>query len=355
MHQVRHFRRAFTLVELVLSMAVMSILLGGLASAMIIATRAIPNRESALGAAMDSAYATDQLAGELVVAKSFSVRSPTVVEFKVDDRNNDGVDEVIRYEWPGTPGDLLTRKYNSDAAVPVIENVNEFGLQYDISPVETETTPPPGESGETVFFNVTGTTGVIDCAIDDKKWVGQYFKPTLPADATVWKVTRVKLQARIHGGNKGISNIQLQSANASNLPSGTLIDEEKLFENTLENGYLDQEINFANAGGLAPAAGICLVVKWIKDAHSCDIQVFTGTIPFSGTNAVTTTNAGTTWSTQATQSMVVTIYGTYTAPGAPQTTTVNYLTGVRIRLRAGTETSSAAETKVRILNEPEVF
>jgi hypothetical protein len=50
----------------------------------------------------------------------------------VADRNNDAVDETIRYEWSGTPGASLTRKYNVAAAVTVLSDVNEFGLSYEV-------------------------------------------------------------------------------------------------------------------------------------------------------------------------------------------------------------------------------
>ncbi|MDO8631262.1 MAG: prepilin-type N-terminal cleavage/methylation domain-containing protein [Phycisphaerales bacterium] len=132
MTRIPRRRRAFTLVELMLSMAVMTVLLGGLASAMMIASRAVPDRSTPLGATLDSAYAADQLAAELFVAKTFTVRSATAVEFTVADRNNDTVDETIRYEWSGAPGAPLTRKYNIAAAVTVLSDVNEFGLGYDV-------------------------------------------------------------------------------------------------------------------------------------------------------------------------------------------------------------------------------
>jgi prepilin-type N-terminal cleavage/methylation domain-containing protein len=132
MTRIQRRRRAFTLVELVLSMAVMTVLLGGLASAMILASRAVPDRKSTLAAAMDGSYAADQLAAELFVAKSFSVRSATAVKFTLDDRNADGVDDTIRYEWSGTAGAPLTRKYNLAATVTVLSDVNEFVLGYDV-------------------------------------------------------------------------------------------------------------------------------------------------------------------------------------------------------------------------------
>ncbi len=354
MTQVRHLRRAFTLVELVLSMAVMSILLGGLASAMIIATRAIPNRESAPGTAMESAYATEQLAGELAVAKTFSVRSPTVVEFKVDDRNNDGVDEVIRYEWSGTSGASLTRKYNSDAAVPVIGDVNEFALDYTLTPVTAQVVPGPTESQETLLMSFTGPGNMTEWSVSSTSWIGQYFKPTLPAGATSWKVTRVRIRAALNVNNTGLSRLQLRTADASNKPTSTIIDEAEMPEAELGNEYLPKELVFQNAGGLAPGAGMCLVLKWVSGVYACNVEYQVSSTSITGTNLVTTVNGGSSWTTKSNQSMTIDIYGTVTGTTTPTVATLYYLTAVRIRLRSGSHAESRAETSIRILNEPEI-
>jgi prepilin-type N-terminal cleavage/methylation domain-containing protein len=106
-----HIRRGFTLVEMVLSMAVMTILLGGIASAMILASRAMPDLATPLKAMADGYYAADQLAGELFAAQTITARSATSVTFTVADRNNDSIAETIRYSWGGA-GQPLTRQYN---------------------------------------------------------------------------------------------------------------------------------------------------------------------------------------------------------------------------------------------------
>lgn len=126
-----HLRRGFTLVEMVLSMAVMTILLGGIASAMILASRAMPDLATPLKAMADGYYVADQLAGELYAAQTISTtfRSATGVEFTVADRNNDSIAETIRYSWGGA-GQPLTRQYNNGVASAVLNNVYQFNLGY---------------------------------------------------------------------------------------------------------------------------------------------------------------------------------------------------------------------------------
>ena len=131
----RRRRRAFTLLELLFAMVVMTALMGGLASALMLASRAIPDDASPAAVAIDAYYAADQIAGELFCAQSFSERTATAITFTVADRDNDTVAETIRYAWTGTPGDPLTRQYNGGTVVNIIDSAYEFDLTYEIASI----------------------------------------------------------------------------------------------------------------------------------------------------------------------------------------------------------------------------
>ena len=135
MLQTRSQRRGFTLVEMVLSMAVMTVLLGGIASAMILASRALPDLETPLKSRADGYHAADGLASELYAAQTITFRSATVVEFTVEDRNADAIAETIRYDWNGVAGQPLTRQYNNGTIDTVLENIYQFDLRYDTQSV----------------------------------------------------------------------------------------------------------------------------------------------------------------------------------------------------------------------------
>ena len=130
-----HLRRGFTLVEMVLSMAVMTVLLGGIASAMILASRAVPDLATPLKAMADGYHAADGLASELFAAQTITFRSATVVEFTVADRNADSTAETICYSWNGAAGGPLTRRYNNGTIDTVLENIYQFDLRYDTQSV----------------------------------------------------------------------------------------------------------------------------------------------------------------------------------------------------------------------------
>ncbi|MCH7925855.1 MAG: prepilin-type N-terminal cleavage/methylation domain-containing protein, partial [Planctomycetes bacterium] len=118
----RRVRRGFTLVELVAAMTVMTILMMGMGSAMIIASRAIPNDKSPMSIATESRNVLDRLTEDLLYAISVSEKAATALTFTVADRGHGAAGpETIRYAWSGTPGDPLTLEYNGASAVNLVD------------------------------------------------------------------------------------------------------------------------------------------------------------------------------------------------------------------------------------------
>ena len=346
-------RRASTLVEVVLGMAVSAILLGALSSAMIVSSKAVPDSSSPLKATTDAAMAIDQLADELLVATTAATRTPNAIEFTVADRNNDAVAETIRYEWSGVYGAALRRKYNDGAWVNILDDVRNLEFSYDTY-VDTSSPSTPTESGETLLAGYTAAGSPADWPVNDKEWIGQYFVPTLPAETTSWKITRVRLAARVHGASAGISRVQLQRAGETKTPGGAILDESMLTESELSNSYLWKNISFHKAGGLTPGTGVCLVVQWLKDTDACAVRLEQSRTSSADAALLTTTNTGASWAASSTKSMLFEIYGTYSAPSVSPPAPPTYLTGVRIRLQAGNSTATEMETRVPVLNEPRI-
>jgi len=118
-------RRAYTLIELVASIAATAILVAGMGSVVMVAARStsespVPVRQ------VRAAVTAQDILSELEYAVSFSERTATAVEFTVTDRNGDASVETIRYAWSGTPGDPLTRQYNGGTAVEFRKDIHLF-------------------------------------------------------------------------------------------------------------------------------------------------------------------------------------------------------------------------------------
>ncbi|MFH0980185.1 MAG: type II secretion system protein, partial [Planctomycetota bacterium] len=121
----------FTLVELVVSMAIMTILGLAMASAVLIASHALPKEDDPSERTAAAVEASEALAGDLVTAITITQAGPNVIEFIVPDRGHGAAGpETIRYAWSGTPGDPLTWQYNGGAAITIAEPVEAFSLAY---------------------------------------------------------------------------------------------------------------------------------------------------------------------------------------------------------------------------------
>lgn len=123
-------RGGFTLLEAVLSMLVVSIILGAIGSLMVMTTRQLSASTGGAANLLRGNQLAQQITAELSVATSVTERTATAVTFTVPDRNGDGQPETIRYAWSGTPGNPVTRAYNGGTPANVAENVYAFSLDY---------------------------------------------------------------------------------------------------------------------------------------------------------------------------------------------------------------------------------
>ncbi len=353
---------AYTLVEMVAALAIVSILMLGVGSAMLVASRAVDpdTRPRATHAAAEAAA---RVVRELEFATAFAERTATAVTFTVADRNGDGSDETIRYAWSSAAGDPLTRTFNAGTAVAILEDVRECDFTYDLKAVTDEPDAERNESAEALLAKHTTPSEARSFAVKENKWAGQYVEPSLPGDAVSWRVTRVLIKARRHGPASGIAGVQLRLPNASNLPSRTVVEEVPMHEDRLTDGYLWQELTFSHAGGLSPSRGLCLTVVCLrKDADICDIQYDgeqEGDEDEGGGGAVSggllrTWDGGASWSRSSERCLLFSVYGTYTTTSTPDPVTRTWVRGAGLRLRAGPDPATAVETGVRILNAPEV-
>jgi type II secretory pathway pseudopilin PulG len=247
-----HFR-TFTLVELVLSVMVMTILMGSLMSAVLVATRSIDGGNSVAATALRARSAADQLTADLRTALTITERGPRAVTFTVPDRTGDGLPETLRYAWSGVSGDPLTRQYNGGTVATVVTNVQNLDLSYLLQ----TTGPPPGaccfadhtcqylmkadcdlialtvfegsgslcskcpvESAEQVLFSrdYNKSSDVKSFLLKSNAWMGEIFKPALPANALWWKITRVKVKLSRYGLNTGTVYIRVRDVDASGVP-----------------------------------------------------------------------------------------------------------------------------------------
>ncbi|MDY7107001.1 MAG: type II secretion system protein [Planctomycetota bacterium] len=347
----RRDRTAFTLIEMIASLVIMSILLVAMGGALVISSQAVPDEDNRTTRIIEASEVVDQIASELTYAITVSEMTETAVTFTVADRDSDSVPETIRYAWSGTAGDPLTREYNGGAAVNVLEDVHAFSLTYGLHTEVEAAEIQISEGAETELVSHDVVAASADFAITGTDAIAQYFLPTLPAEATAWSITRVLFMARANGTKNGETAVRIRPSDGSSLPAGPKFEEHLMGESGLGGTYAWQEFAFSEVSDLAPDEGVCLtLVNYNAQAPMADIQYDAG----SGSGLATSSDGGETWSSAAGQSLRFFIYGTVQTSTTIPGETREYLRTVTVALQVGGDSTADLQSAARIFNEPEV-
>lgn len=358
--------RAFTLVELVVSMSVAVVLFGGIASAMMIAGRAIPRSDDPSRASVEGYYAAEQIAEELFVAQSITQRAATFVEFTVADRDNDSVAETIRYEWSGAPGDALLRQYNGGATAEIVRNINEFTLGYNTrieSTTTTMTVTSQSPDIELAFFDGWDGQVPTQFGVSSTWWLAEYLIINPPAGVTTMNISRVQLMTREGTADPTATitvGIYKPAAVGKPIPQATPIGTPAVrLTTSLPVGYAWTDFTFSDVVINAAETEYVILVKGTTQG-AANVRYYNWRSAPADTHIlITSTDGGATWDPRANaydqNDMPFHIYGTSeTTTTQEHTTNRFFLESVNITVQTGTTASSRVETATRTLNAPEV-
>lgn len=361
-------RSGFTLIELITSLAIMSILLGAMVSVIMIAAQALPNPDSRQVSTVDAGRIIDEIAADLICAVTVTTASATEIEFAVADRDNDGLPETIRYFWSGTPGDPLTRQYNGGATVSVAENVQEFDLTYNtLSSSVTTTQTSNVESDEVLFASFTGWPGIPGTvnyrSLSPTNWACEFFEidqVNLPATTNQVRITRamVKLKAAASGSTVSIG-IHRSVGGGNPQPASNSLGLPTTVTAPVSGSGVWTEVTFANTSVNNLNKEFVIVVKG-TGAGAVDLEYLHSTAaPKDLPMMLWTTDGGGKWgpkkNVQNENDIPFYVWGTFTTSETIEVTVnTNTLTSIDIRLNEGPDTATRAETAVQMLNRPEL-
>lgn len=349
--QRRFIHRGFTLVELVAATAIMAILMTGMGSAIIIASTAIPDGNSPAEIATDSRNVLDRMTEDLLFAKALTEMTSTAVTMKVANRGH-GADgpETIRYAWSGTLGDPMTLEYNGAKAVILVEDVHAFALSYEVKSVPADEVPLVEGSERSLLVQDISNSGY---ATQLSEMAGalrhsEYFHPFLSPEATSWRITRASFVANPKKPASSTFSVSVQAGDLDGVPDGTVVDEVTVQESSLvaDNWHV---VTFANAGGLDPASGACIVFQAAGSSTAGLLTLATASSTTPNTKYHFFNGA---WSGVADTDIWLWVWGRETAPGSGGASPAgSRLSSVRIELQVGNQASTHVQTEVIVLNE----
>ncbi len=347
-------RGGFTLLEVSLSLVIVSVIMMAIGSSILLASKAIPSTDSPPQCTNRAASQTEYIASELKYALAVPQRTGNSITFTVPDRSGDGLAEEIRYSWSGSAGDPILRWYNGGDAAVVLEDVHSFEMLYDLETITQQVTSEI-ESFQTILRRFNNIEVYSNYPIRDDRWVGQYFKPTLPASAVSWSITKVATYVAASGSATGVSKVQIRSATPGGFPGMNVLDEVTLYENTLSPSvYTFREFIFDSATDIPADQGAAIVIAHVSGYESCQVPV---RISWSGSpnmHYVETDNYGIIWDAQDDKSMIFTVYGTFKIEGAPVTQINYFLQHISVKVQVGVASASAVYIATDIVNTPEV-
>ena len=344
----RGVRRAFTLAEMAVALVVTAVVLLAAQSAVLLASKAVPDADSAQVLRVRAADGMQRMLAELSVAKTLKHASEHRVSFTVQDRDADGVDETITYSWSGTKGDAIVRTGVDGATETVVPGVQGLALAYDTSTAQDPTAFVT--SPETTLASGSGLLGLGSSSVTFVANIAQVFTPSLPADAVSFTATRASVSLKANGAATGTSVVRLRTA-WNNTPTTATVDAASVLESSLSTlSFQTVLVTFPGAVPLTPGTPLALVVQCAAGSPSCTVQTSTLALAASGQNMLTSADGGQSWSSAALQMMPYTLYGTVTT--LDKSRTVTRCMNVRCSIAAGPLGAARVCGNARVLNEP---
>lgn len=348
--------RGYTLVEMMVSIAVTSIVMVGMGTVVMVASQALPNGARLATSINQAGEVANRLTEELQQARHITERTVTSIAFTVADRDGDGSPERIRYAWSGKAGDPLTRQYNFGTDVNVLADVYQFDLDYDLKSTVESFPGLPAEGAEILVSSYTAASDLKTKDITGSGWWGQYVQPSLALflpDTVSWRVTRVRFEAIANDTSYEDTYVQLRLPDAQGLPTSTVLEQQVMSEAALADLWVWEEFTFNTDHALSPGADLCIVLQGTSGT-SAQIRIEADNA-FGATGMLKSTDTGSSWSLKSARAMRHEIYGKLTAPGPDQAVTRQYVTGIGVLLQSGTDANTRLDTAVVLPNAPEVL
>jgi hypothetical protein len=302
-----------TLVELMVSLALVTLIMAACGSMLTAAARAMSSDTSNVGTdAMAARSAADQVVDDLKVATAVTEQSATAVTMTVPDRDGDGQPETIRYAWSGVAGAPLTRAYNARAAGVVAANVRALNFGY-LS--KTVGKPAAVEGAEQVLGSHAPTTAKY-FGVDSNKAVAVRFAPTLADTAVGWKVTRCRITLK-KKATLGTITIRLRYADSSGYPTGSdLGTASYLTTNLTGSTATAADLTLSPQPTLDVTKAVCLLVTQATGSSMADVEYDDNSADATLTHS-TSSDGGVSWSGASTgKAMTFTAWGTVTTQDA---------------------------------------
>ncbi|MFA9477362.1 type II secretion system protein J [Phycisphaerales bacterium AB-hyl4] len=352
----------FSLVELSVAIALSAVVMLALGSAMVLASRALPNADSPALASHDVGRALEQLSTDLQHALYVSERSPHAITFTVADRTGDGSPQRMRYAWSGEPGEPLTWQLDDHDPVDLLPSIDTFELSYEqqgytrthaghaVEGIQTlvSSHPRPSSSSDRETSSITSSS-----------WLGQIIRPDIPTadpdNVLYWQPTYAAYVASRPLLLPPSHWVRLVVPELDHRPSETVLAHYTQSAGLLGTSLSWRDAPFSDAPMLMPGQPVNLIIRSSNaGGTSAFVEYDINALPTGG--RLRTTNGQHAWeSVENNRALIHALYAIPYTVGPSQSLTRHHLTRVHVSVRATGEQHPRFNTAVHLPNRPGVF
>jgi prepilin-type N-terminal cleavage/methylation domain-containing protein len=334
---------AFTLLEMVMSMAVLAVILGAVGSAMFLSSQIVPRDGDAFGGTLRAREAARRIADELSMATQIIEATDKAITFDVPDRDMDGADERIAFSWSGTPGDPITMTMNGSTSI-LEGDARKLELAYRR---ETRSTESLGTATESLtdellasWSGTTNSTVIVRTTLTPSLGV----TPRSTGGATHYRVTSVRLWLRQVGSPDSLLGVQLRSPTATGAPSATILADATIAESALPVSPGWVTISFTGTTATPIDTATWIVLRRVSGGDAAVAPIAWGVahsrVAYAMGSTVTTDYC-----------LPFQLFGRATRP-TTVTTLSTHAAGVQVAVQLGTTETATGFAGARLINAP---
>lgn len=301
---------AFTLIEMVMSMALLSLILGAMTAVVTLAARSAPNPSDLMAQQISLQALANQIMLDAGDASEVELVGKHELRIVCDDLNGDADADTIIYAWSGVAGEPLTRAFNGHSRV-VVEHIE--GLAFSARGVLLSSDGPLASITRTnqTLARVPhlGASGAVFNVRTSA--IAQRFKPRVPGSATTWALSGVSLWLQRDGLAESQGVVQILS-DVNGAP-GAVLAQRTFAEISLSASLTKQTFPFT-LPGLDPKAAYWIVVRASLLTSPCGVLESGESIACDHEILARWDTTNSMWSMSTDKSLVFEVQGSVTLP-----------------------------------------
>lgn len=339
-----------TLLEMLLSLVLLSIVMASVGSAVMFASQAVPDDSSPAGSLLVDSKVLNRIAEDLSSAQYIIEQTSQAVTIVVPDRSGDSIPDRIRYVWSGVQGEPLFYQFNDEAAVALIDSVQVFSLSFESTTV-ADTLPGALRRGDSEVLLAQETSLLANgTGLSAATAMNQPFEPTLSSGAVAYEPTRLDWYTNQRNTTDGVVPIAIQALDGFS-PVGEAHATATVQEIDLPASASWHEVPFTTTSWISAEDERAIVFKSGEGVSSRAMMYYKAdSTPYN-----VSSDSGASWGQGGSGSLLYRLYGYEISLGNETNVSQDHAKAVTVALQSVSEDRSPLQRKVLLMQAPPIL